>query len=323
MAVLIEARIFGLWAPFTQNVGVDEAVLAKSTGSPNFSIPLNSVNPLFPSSEPIVLTGSVSGQQVTWSINQTFSQTGGYPIQTTFMNGTQTVVVNVVVNNIATTGTLRSLFSSIAALNIVTLQDASEVRGVHSGGDSTNFINMNAGSASGTINGLPITGLRLQFRNIQHIQHVPLNLKVTGTVTLSDVVPSTSGFNAQVALLPLNSSTPILSANVPVASNGTYEWLPTGIPSGSYRLRVDFGSHLARIVPVTLAGWSPATVNVALANGDADASGEVDAADIDAVIAAFGSAQYGPTIFSDVDQSGEVDAADIDIVIANFGNTDD
>ncbi len=53
--------------------------------------------------------------------------------------------------------------------------------------------------------------------------------------------------------------------------------------------------------------------------GDVDGSQEVDAADIDNVIAQFGSTT--PGIPEDVDGSGEVDAADIDIVIANFGRT--
>ncbi len=53
--------------------------------------------------------------------------------------------------------------------------------------------------------------------------------------------------------------------------------------------------------------------------GDVDGSGEVDAADIDLVIAQFGATT--PGIPEDVDGSGEVDAADIDIVIANFGRT--
>ncbi|MBL8059369.1 MAG: hypothetical protein JNK63_01490 [Chthonomonas sp.] len=54
--------------------------------------------------------------------------------------------------------------------------------------------------------------------------------------------------------------------------------------------------------------------------GDVDSSGEVDAADIDAVIATFGMVYgdpgFGPT---DVDGTGEIDAADIDVVIENFG----
>ena len=55
-------------------------------------------------------------------------------------------------------------------------------------------------------------------------------------------------------------------------------------------------------------------------NGDVDNSGEVDAVDIDQVIADFG---LTTDINSDVDVSGEVDAVDIDIVIANFGGVND
>lgn len=64
---------------------------------------------------------------------------------------------------------------------------------------------------------------------------------------------------------------------------------------------------------------------VTMQNGDADGSGEVDAADIDQVIADFGAVRYtsGYNINSDVDGTGEVDAADIDIVIANFGGNDE
>lgn len=55
--------------------------------------------------------------------------------------------------------------------------------------------------------------------------------------------------------------------------------------------------------------------------GDVDDSNEVDAVDIDIVIANFGFVDgqpgFNPAI--DVDGTGEIDAADIDLVIANFG----
>lgn len=53
--------------------------------------------------------------------------------------------------------------------------------------------------------------------------------------------------------------------------------------------------------------------------GDVDNSNEIDAADIDLVIANFGDTN----INFDVDGSGEIDAADIDIVISNFGSVGD
>ncbi len=71
------------------------------------------------------------------------------------------------------------------------------------------------------------------------------------------------------------------------------------------------------------AGATPISSNLALTTGDVDNSGEIDAADIDLVIADFGSTPtVGDTAPTDVDGSGEVDAADIDLVIAGFGGVD-
>ncbi len=74
-----------------------------------------------------------------------------------------------------------------------------------------------------------------------------------------------------------------------------------------------------------LVGGSGSIPPVQIAVGDVDRSGEVDAADIDAVISAFGSifGNNGWNPATDLDQSEEVDAADIDIVIAHFGQTGD
>lgn len=59
---------------------------------------------------------------------------------------------------------------------------------------------------------------------------------------------------------------------------------------------------------------------VTIFTGDVDDSGEVDAIDIDAVIANFGSLE---PIIEDLDLSQEVDALDIDIVIQFFGSIDE
>ncbi len=75
---------------------------------------------------------------------------------------------------------------------------------------------------------------------------------------------------------------------------------------------------MRRTLPITVTN-SGASVLFNLINGDADLSGEVDAADIDVIIADFGSSAGGNT---DLNGSGEVDAADIDIAIANFGQVD-
>lgn len=83
--------------------------------------------------------------------------------------------------------------------------------------------------------------------------------------------------------------------------------------------RLFLGAQL-RTTAGTLSGTILAHIWLDLPiTGDVDGSGEVDAADIDMVIAAFGS--MTPDIPEDVDGSGEVDAVDIDIVISNFGRT--
>ena len=76
---------------------------------------------------------------------------------------------------------------------------------------------------------------------------------------------------------------------------------------------------------LTLTSGQTTTANIALPNGDADVSGEVDAVDIDQVIAHFGEVSSGGPYNrnSDLDGSGEVDAVDIDTAIANFGATND
>lgn len=65
--------------------------------------------------------------------------------------------------------------------------------------------------------------------------------------------------------------------------------------------------------------------SIQLFAGDCDGSGEIDAVDIDFVIADFGIVNGDPGFdgSTDVDGSGEVDAIDIDVVIANFGLTGD
>ncbi|MCC7103347.1 MAG: hypothetical protein IT206_09765 [Fimbriimonadaceae bacterium] len=95
---------------------------------------------------------------------------------------------------------------------------------------------------------------------------------------------------------------------------------------------IDGESFLRRRVTGSVPVPAPATTGpiinlppTTLIGGDCDDSGEIDAADIDFVIAKFGMtfAVAGGDSNADVDASGEVDAADIDLVITNFGLSDD
>jgi len=148
--------------------------------------------------------------------------------------------------------------------------------------------------------------------------------RITGTVNLGDWVGT---YPSTIPVTFLNAGgSPYPGGTVNAVVNpGTHAFTVDAPPSvtGSFRLRFNHGAHLLKTVP-SMA--SPAETNrfaatgtITLTNGDPDRTGEVDAADIDLVIAHFGQTGVSPAN-GDVDGSGEVDAADIDICIANFGS---
>lgn len=89
--------------------------------------------------------------------------------------------------------------------------------------------------------------------------------------------------------------------------------------TGPATLVLNGSSFLRKTTAITLTGLNVTVGTISCQNGDVDQSGEVDAVDIDTVIADFGNNSVND---NDVDVSGDVDAVDIDIVIANFGGTD-
>lgn len=324
MNITLEARIFGVWVPYTFTGNLQEVVVNKTAGTAGFSIPISSITTLFSLSQPIVWSAAVSGQQVTWTANQTFSQPGGFNIVGSFDNNGTPVSYNLNVNNIATVGSLRSVFANTTPAMIPLIGRVANVRGTHSGGDTLNYIDMDTGTATGTLGGLPVTDLKVHFRTIQHISHPPMPFRVTGTVALGDVV-SSGAFLATLEVLPAAGGPPEWTWTGPFTAGVTFDLAVFGfdpIPISSpanRKLRIRSGSHLSQTVPITL--WeNPVVVNFALVNGDVNLSEEVDAADIDAVILHFGGTGAGLSIYPDVDHSGEVDAGDIDVVIANFGS---
>jgi len=149
-------------------------------------------------------------------------------------------------------------------------------------------------------------------------------VELSGTLALGDSVgafamPRTINYTVMQGTNTVGSGT--MTAN---SSSSPLNFSVFSTTPGPAEIIFDGSSWLRRRVNVTLTGSPLSLGTVSMQNGDVDGSGEVDAADIDAVIADFGT-QYpgGPTPEADVDVSGEVDAADIDIVIANFGGQDD
>lgn len=149
---------------------------------------------------------------------------------------------------------------------------------------------------------------------------------LNGTLNLQDTV-SAFGYSRAITYTISNPSTPGVPL-YPGASGTITAYNPTTpvhIPvlqsvTGLVLITFDGSSFLKRKLLLNLTGSNQPIGTVSLQNGDADLSGEVDAADLDAIIADFGLITPNPT---DVDASGEVDAADIDVAIANFGGVDD
>ncbi len=143
-----------------------------------------------------------------------------------------------------------------------------------------------------------------------------LAIRWNGTVTFGDWQgPSPAevqmGFDLPGTLVDRSVSTPL--------AIGSFDAVA---PKGGFSVRVSRRPWLARRFSLNNSGVL--SFSFSLTNGDADGSGEVDAADIDFIISRFGGTSLPmPDLYADLDGSGEVDAADIDVAIANFGATAD
>lgn len=147
-----------------------------------------------------------------------------------------------------------------------------------------------------------------------------LTQSVTGTLDLGDTVGSFAVSRTMTYEIKQGTATVQTGTVVSSASSTPFNIsLPANI-TGSVSISFDGSSFIRESHGTSLTGTTTNVGNFSLLNGDPDHSGEVDAADIDLVIADFGMMNSADT---DVDVSGEVDAADIDIVISNFGASDE
>ncbi len=158
---------------------------------------------------------------------------------------------------------------------------------------------------------------------VDNIELIAPTQTLSGTLLLSDT--GAFALNRTIAYTVKQGTSTVGSGSVVATSSSTpFSISLLGSLSGAATIVWDGSSFLARKTLLNLNGANQALGSVTMQNGDVDGSGEVDAADIDMVIADFGSSYPGgSTPNADVDVSGETDAADIDVVIANFGGTDD
>ena len=164
------------------------------------------------------------------------------------------------------------------------------------------------------------TGLNSMIVDNLRLVSIASNQHVTGTLSLGDTV-SSFGFSRNISYEVVQGTLTLASGAVVANSpNTAFDISLPAAVTGAVTVKWDGSSFLKRNTAANLTGSNQAIGSVTMQNGDVDGSGEVDAVDIDQVIAEFGLTS---DINSDVDASGEVDAVDIDIVIANFGGVDD
>ncbi len=147
---------------------------------------------------------------------------------------------------------------------------------------------------------------------------------LSGTVSLNDFVGALDQETVDVIIRGPADGMIGTYEDVPLAADGSYSVEVAAFADCTVSVRgrtwIRSRSEVVSFVPnETLV------LNYVLSNGDSDQSGEVDAADIDLIIAKFGTTLGDPDyhLNADLDGSTEVDAADIDIAIANFGETDE
>ncbi len=147
---------------------------------------------------------------------------------------------------------------------------------------------------------------------------------ISGTLTRTSYIGSTTVRPVTVDVLgagnALLGSYPVALASSPTT---TYELDTPHL--GTFTLVYRAPGFISRRQTGIVMAWNTSIPAIVLPNGDVDGSGEIDAADIDQVIARFGAilGDLNYTANADVDGSGEIDAADIDVAIANFGAVND
>jgi hypothetical protein len=175
-------------------------------------------------------------------------------------------------------------------------------------------------------NGGP-SGANGDIIGIDDVRHIPApaSQNLTGIIGLADTGSFAPGLTRTLTYSVKQGATTVAAGTLVASGPEVFYTIPVPFAvNGACTITFDGSSFLKKNKPVTLNGSNQNIGGSVMLNGDVDKSGEVDAADIDAVIASFGSTFPGSgNPDTDVDVSGEVDAADIDIVISNFGGVDE
>lgn len=145
---------------------------------------------------------------------------------------------------------------------------------------------------------------------------------IRGTAALGDYGAPPTGTPIRIRLL--NNTTGAVVQTFNTTLNSSSEFTVSTNNRGIFKVEIKPWHWVSKtIANVSVTDEGVFFLSSVHTNGDTDNSDEVDAVDIDLVIADFGNVGSPTSIAADIDGSGEVDAVDIDVVISRFGAVGD
>ena len=143
---------------------------------------------------------------------------------------------------------------------------------------------------------------------------------VSGSLTLSNYIGSSSSLPFTVELLNASTNTVIQTVNLTgLGAGNTFTFTTTQL-SGSYKLRVKAAKRFLGVVNnVTLSLSGASGLSYTLTNGDVDGNNTVNNTDYTLMRAVWGSTGNGPNDGADLNGDGTVGNLDFAILRANLG----
>ncbi len=168
----------------------------------------------------------------------------------------------------------------------------------------------------------PVVGASTTVTGINMTFFAPANAAtLTAALTLQGRAPApTAAWSIPVAVTftPTGSTSAIYGATVTTDQNGVFT--VTGIPAGTYQVRVKNAHTLASSFPVTLVAGANTVALGTLREGDADGNNLVNITDFSLLATSFGKTQ-GTTGFNanaDFNEDDIVNVSDFSLLAQNF-----
>ena len=144
---------------------------------------------------------------------------------------------------------------------------------------------------------------------------------VSGVVTLDGEAQNAPAQPVTFEFRDAASGQALFTRTTSVDASGAFS--VSGVPNGSYNVRVKGPKNLAALVPMTKGSGATGGVSVFLPGGDANDDNGVDSSDFGILIGAFNTSASVPgngyDATADFNSDGFVDSTDFGILIGNYG----